>query len=119
MPLSLLKGGVGWMRKFPNVLGASPRNGRKWYTDNLCVKTLIYIDLGHTFIMFFVHERRKHKIKQTALKTHFQISSLGNYACFPYKYRGAFPKEVKISLKGSCGHYLCNVMFTHLCTANY
>lgn len=41
-----------------------PKDARKWYTDNLCVKTLIYTDLAHTFVMFFMQEHRKHKIKQ-------------------------------------------------------
>lgn len=94
VPLSLLKGGVGWMRKFPNVLGASPRNGRKWYTDNLCVKTLIYIDLGHTFIMFFVHERRKHKIKQH-LKHIFRFPLLGTMHVSPTNIEVLSQKKLK------------------------
>lgn len=82
------------MRKFPSVLGASPRNGRKWYTANLCVKTLIYIDLDHTFIMFFVHERRKHKIKQQ-LKHIFRFPLLGTMHVSPTNIEVLFQKKLK------------------------
>lgn len=94
MPLSLRKGGVGWVRKFPSVLGASPRNGRKWYTDNLCVKILSYIDLGHTFIMFFVNERRKHKIKQH-LKHIFRFPLWGTMHVSPTNIEVLFQKKLK------------------------
>ena len=60
----------------------------------ISVKTLIYIDLDHAFIMFFVHERRKHKIKQQ-LKHIFIFPLLGTMHVSPTNIEVLFQKKLK------------------------
>lgn len=55
------------MAKFSWCVRGTPRDAREWYTDNLIdsVKTLICIALDCSFVIFFMYEERKHKIKHS------------------------------------------------------